>query len=157
MPCLSKYVFPLICHFWEEEMFGLFGGCFESLRLSQFHVTDGAQERRCGCKEKHDLTAAPPHTPQLAALFLGRENSWKLLPCTWGVPLLREDCHWQPRGEDMCDPRGPGLSVGWDKSFDKSEIIPCQESQRKCNRRTPSSPGKQHAKALQIIPPSSNL
>ena len=71
MLCLSKYVFPLICHFWEEEMFGLFGGCFESLRLSQFHVTDGAQERRCGCKEKHDLTAAPPHTPQLAALFLG--------------------------------------------------------------------------------------
>ena len=71
MLCLSKYALPFSVIFREEDMFGLFGGCFESLRLSQFHVTDGAQERRCGCKEKHDLTAAPPHTPQLAALFLG--------------------------------------------------------------------------------------
>ena len=58
-------------------MFGLFGGCFESLRLSQFHVTDGGQERRCGCKEKHDLTAAPPHTPHTlrhTTLFVVREK-----------------------------------------------------------------------------------
>ena len=61
--------------FRKEDMFGLFRGCFESLRLSQFHVTDGGQQRRCGCKEKHDLTAASPQLPpiQLAPLFF----EWK--------------------------------------------------------------------------------
>ena len=82
MLCLSKYALPFSVIFREEDMFGLFGGCFESLRLSQFHVTDGAEERRCGCKEKHDLTAAPPHTPHtLQPTTLFEKMISKLLPC----------------------------------------------------------------------------
>ena len=163
MVCLSKYALPFSVIFREEDMFGLFGGCFESLRLSQFDVTDGAEERRCGCKEKHDLTAAPPHTShtlQHTTLF-GKTIS-KLPPCIWGVLLLRAGCRWQPPGEGMCDPRGRELSVGWDKYFGtggNNFMLRCDVAERWhiCNIRRPSSPGQQHADALQIVPPSSNL
>ena len=87
------------------------------------------------------------------------ENNSKASPCIWGALWLQEGCRWQPPDEGRSDPRGPGLSVGWIflyvwisfwqagwYDFDKCYFV-----------RAPGSPGQQHTKALQIIPPCSNL
>ena len=85
------------------------------------------------------------------------ENNSKASPCIWGALWLQEGCRWQPPDEGRSDPRGPGLSVGWMICVNIIltsgliwfwQMLFCE---------APGSPGQQHTKAFQIIPPCSNL